>query len=110
MERAVAAEETARLADAQEREAIAERRQSEIRSELADLRNRIINEADVQTALAEFDPVWDELSSQEKSKLLKLLIERVDYDGQAGTISVTFHATGIKTLATEVVQCLVDRL
>ncbi len=58
----------------------------------------------MRAALAEFDPVWDELSPHEKLKLLKLLIERVDYDGEAGTISVAFHATGIKTLAMEVVQ------
>lgn len=104
MEEAAVAELTARLADSQERAAAAERRQSEIRGELADLRCRIIDEADVRAALAQFDPVWDELSPQEKSKILKLLIERVDYDGQAGTISVAFHVTGIKTLAMEVVQ------
>ncbi len=103
-EQAAAHEETARWADAEERAATIERRQSEIRAELADLRSQIIDEADVRSALAEFDPVWDELSPHEKSRLLQLLIERVNYDGEAGTISVAFHATGIKTLAMEVVQ------
>jgi hypothetical protein len=28
-----------------------------------------------------------------------LLVERVDYDGKLGTVSVTFRPNGIKTLA-----------
>ena len=30
------------------------------------------------------------------------LIEKVEYDGQAGAVSLTFHAAGIKTLADEI--------
>jgi hypothetical protein len=30
-----------------------------------------------------------------------LLVERVEYDGAAGKVSIAFHATGIKTLARE---------
>ena len=32
-------------------------------------------------------------------RLLQLLIERVDYDGHDGMVSITFHASGIKALA-----------
>ena len=30
---------------------------------------------------------------------MQLLIERIDYDGRGGTISITFHAGGIKAFA-----------
>ena len=54
--------------------------------------------------VAAFDPVWDSLTLREQSRLLHLLIERVDYDGRTGDISITFHPTGIKTLAAELAE------
>ena len=33
--------------------------------------------------------------------MIELLVERVDYDGAKGKVSITFHATGIKSLADE---------
>lgn len=48
-----------------------------------------------------FDPLWDTLSAREQARILHLLIERVDYDGPNGTVEITFHPTGIKTLADE---------
>jgi site-specific DNA recombinase len=48
-----------------------------------------------------FDPLWETLSAREQARILHLLIERVDYDGPNGTVEITFHPTGIKTLADE---------
>jgi hypothetical protein len=36
--------------------------------------------------------------------LIGLLVERVDYDGHKGTLAVTFHPTGIRTLADRLSQ------
>lgn len=91
--------EAARFADVQERIASAERRLTEAHDEGERLRRDLIDEADVARALAEFDPVWESLSPREQGRLLQLLIERVDYDGVDSTISITFHAGGIKALA-----------
>jgi site-specific DNA recombinase len=55
----------------------------------------------VTAALAQFDPVWESLSLKEQARVLRLLIERVDYDGDEGSVSVTFRSTGIRTLAEE---------
>lgn len=90
---------TTRLADVQERIASAERRLTEVRDEAERLRRDIIDAADVARALAEFDPVWEPLSPHEQARLLRLLIDRIDYDGREGMISITFHASGIKALA-----------
>ncbi len=95
---------SAGLADIQERIASAERRQSEVRDEVERLRRDMVSDADVAAALAEFEPVWGTLSPREQARLLHLLIERVDYDGRDGVISITFHASGIKSLANHELQ------
>ena len=89
----------ARFADLQDRITSAERRLTEVRNEAEHLLHERINEDEVAQALAEFEPVWETLSSQEQGRLLQLLIERIDYDGHDGTVSITFFASGIQALA-----------
>jgi site-specific DNA recombinase len=90
-----------RLADLQERLRLAELRSSEIDARLEALARERITEDEVAMALGTFDPVWNALSPREQTRVVQLLVERVDYDGAAGTLSITFHPAGIKTLAAE---------
>ena len=90
---------TARFADLQDRIASTERRLTEVRDQAERVRRDLIDEAEAAHAMAEFDPVWESLSPREQGRLLQLLIERVDYDGHDGMVSITFHAGGIKALA-----------
>jgi hypothetical protein len=39
------------------------------------------------------------VQQKEQGRLLALLIERIDYDGRDGSICISFHAEGIRTLA-----------
>jgi len=87
-----------RLADLQERIGVVEGRKSAVDDRIAVIRGRLIDERDVGKVLADFGSVWGSLAPREQERLLKLLVERVDYDGSAGKVSITFHATGIKTL------------
>ena len=59
-----------------------------------------ITEDDVAAALATFDPVWNALATR-ASRIVQLLVERVDYDGARGTVAITFHPAGLKALAAE---------
>ncbi|PJA74181.1 resolvase, partial [bacterium CG_4_9_14_3_um_filter_65_15] len=61
----------------------------------------MIDEDEAIHALAAFDPVWETLTLREQARVLQLLIQRVDYDGDKGTVSVTFHPAGIETLSRE---------
>ena len=88
-----------RLADVQDRIAGAERRVGEIEAELERLARGALDESEVAEGLARFDEVWGVLSPREQARVLNLLVERVDFDGRDETISVTFHACGIKGLA-----------
>ena len=45
--------------------------------------------------------MWDSLTPREQARVVQLLVERVDYDGATGKVSITFHPSGIKTLADE---------
>ena len=91
----------ARLADLQERIRIAEQRETEVRNELEVLEQQNIDEDEVRSALQAFDPVWEALTPREQTRIVQLLVERVDYDGGKGTIALTFHVAGIKTLSQE---------
>jgi site-specific DNA recombinase len=88
----------ARLAELHERLREAEQRLTELRDHADQARRRIITKVEVDSALEAFTPLWDALSPREQVRVLRLLIQRVDYDGANGKIAVTFHANGIRTL------------
>ena len=91
----------ARLADLQERIRGAEQRATQIRDQVITLSRSIVDQREVEKAMAIFDPVWDSLTLREQVRVIQLLVERVDYDGSTGKIAITFHSSGIKTLADE---------
>lgn len=90
---------TARLADLQERICGAEQRAAEIREQILALDRTTVDQADVAKTLAQFNPVWDSLTPREQTRIISLLVERVDYDGATGTVRITFHPAGIKSLS-----------
>ncbi|MBI4563954.1 MAG: hypothetical protein HY716_04575 [Planctomycetes bacterium] len=52
-------------------------------------------------ALALFNPVWDVLEPKERERLVRLVVERVTYDGLKGEVAMAFHPLGLKALASE---------
>lgn len=92
---------TDRVADLQDRIRVAEQRSTQVREELIRLGRELVDENEVARALAVFDPVWDTLAPREQIRVIRLLVQRVDYDGEKGTVSVTFHPAGIKMLSRE---------
>ena len=93
-----------RLADVQERIRTAERRATEVREQIVALSRELVDAREVGEACGLFEPLWETLSAREQARILHLLIERVDYDGPNGTVEITFHPTGIRTLADELNQ------
>jgi site-specific DNA recombinase len=90
-----------RLTDLHERSRLAERRAAEIDNEVAALGGGAVTQEEVERALAAFDTLWDSLTPGEQARIVHLLVERIDYDGSANKLSITFHPSGIKTLADE---------
>jgi site-specific DNA recombinase len=90
----------AKLAESQERVVAQERRQREIAERLASLDGQEVEPEAVRRALTQFTDVWDVLLAPERERVVRLLIERIDYDG--GELKVTFSATGARLLTAEV--------
>jgi site-specific DNA recombinase len=88
-----------RLAELELRAGQIESRLTEIQGAIAALDRTVIAPEDVAVALAQFDPVWEALVPREQANLLQLLIERVDYDGVAKEVAITFRPSGIDSLA-----------
>ena len=83
------------LADLQERIRNGEKRLSTIRIETEQLARSNIDPAAAVETLAKFDDLWQSLLPREKAELIQMLIETIEYDGQAGKISIAFHPSGI---------------
>lgn len=92
---------TGELARLQERIRLAEQRVTHVREGMVALNKEMVDEREVEAALSMFTPVWETLSPREQARIIQLLVERVDYDGGAGTVSVTFRPNGIKALSQE---------
>ena len=65
------------------------------------LRAHQIDEAEVTRLLAEFHQTWDNLAPRDQARVIQLLIERIDYRGQDGQISLTFRPSGFQTFTQE---------
>jgi len=90
-----------RLAGVQDHIRQTEQRLTMIGDQVVSFQHQIVDEREVRAALTAFDPVWQTLSPRERARMVRLLVDRVEYDGKAGTVSVTFRPSGIKTLAQE---------
>jgi len=89
---------TRRIADLHTRLSAADQRLPELDARIAGLEGQIVTQAEARTVFADFEGLWQALVPREQARLLKLLISTVEYDGNAGTVSVTFRPTSIRSL------------
>ena len=71
------------------------------REQIQAIHERMLSEEEAAMALSLFDPLWGTLSPAEQAHVVGLLVERVDYDGAKGKVTISFHPTGIRALADE---------
>ena len=90
------------LAKAQSHVQTVEARLSEIDDELATLKTQDVDRDDLAQALEEFDGIWSVLLVPERERVLRLLVETIDYDGGVGTMSIQWRLSGFGQLAAEV--------
>jgi site-specific DNA recombinase len=87
---------TGRLAELQDRVSYLSSRLAELRQQLADISAEDLDATDVETALHDFDPLWEQLSTWEQERFIRALLEHVSYDGKNGTVTLAFRSRGIK--------------
>ncbi len=68
-----------------------------ISGQIEKLRRRMLDPDELAGAVEAFDPLWDSLSPAHKAKLVHLLVDRIIYDGEGQSVSITFHETGIRS-------------
>lgn len=90
---------TTRLGELDQRGGQLEARLAEVQAKVVAIDRGHIDPDQAAQALAHFDPVWEALLPRERASVLQLLIERVDFDGKGGVLSITFRPAGIASLA-----------
>ena len=78
-----------------------EQRLSDINAEAATIEEGTLTSDMLRTALASFEPVWDELFPAEQERILRLLIERITYHPDDGDVDIDLRPCGIEALAEE---------
>jgi site-specific DNA recombinase len=73
-------------------------RLGDIQQQMLGLEAERANPKDVETALQDFDPLWEQLSTWEQERFIRTLVEEVRYDGRTGTVTVGFRSNGIRDL------------
>ena len=89
----------ARLAELQDTARIATRRITEIDDEIMALSRELPDDDEVEIAMRQFDPVWENLHPGEQQRLVRLLVQQVKWDGENSDVSITFRPAGIRMLA-----------
>ena len=85
-----------RLAGTEDRMRSATEQLSAIRGEISDRDHGPVDHEIVRQALEEFNPVWNALSPREQERVMNLLVQRVDYNGESGQVEITFEPNGFE--------------
>jgi site-specific DNA recombinase len=91
-----------RLGDLNDRIRAGEEAMTALRERTVALSRQVVDEREVAKAMAAFDPVWETLSPKEQARVVRLLVQQVEYDGATGTVSLTFQPEGLQALAAQV--------
>jgi site-specific DNA recombinase len=73
-------------------------RLAEIQRQMTRIEAQRANPKDVEAALHKFTPLWEQLSTWERERFIRTLVEEVRYDGRTGTVTVGFRSSGIREL------------
>lgn len=71
-------------------------REQGLRAEQAGLDGGQVREDDLRGALAEFDGLWATLAPAERARALRLLIQKITFDGTTGVVEITLRANGMR--------------
>lgn len=84
-----------RLANIHERIANARQRIEDLQQESEAIASGVAHTMEAADALQQFDSLWNSLTTREQSRILHLLLDRVDYDGRQNTVSLVFHSSDL---------------
>jgi len=89
------------LAQAQEGIRVLEQRSTLLREEMARISAETVDENDLARTLTSFDHIWNEFPPREKSRLVRMIVSEVQYDGRDESVKLVFRSSGINRLCEE---------
>ena len=90
-----------RLANLNDQIASLEKREAVLREELATAESQALDEEEVASLLSSFGPIWQSLPPRDQIRIIRLIVDRVDFDGRDRTVRVVFQSTGLMQLCQE---------
>jgi site-specific DNA recombinase len=75
-----------------------ERLLSEARIKKSQLEEKLLTQKDLKDALLVNTPIWDTFFPQEKRRIFRLILKRVDYDARNNKLSITLNEKGVRML------------
>ncbi len=88
---------TDRLAELHDRVADLERQLADVSRQIGDA-DQPVDVDNLKQALENFDGLWEQMTTWEREKFIRCLVEVVRYDGTTGTVTVGFRSAAIKGL------------
>jgi site-specific DNA recombinase len=92
---------TCRIADLHERVSRNEQQLAQILARVKNLESQQITHQEVMDAFKDFDNIWSVLNTREQTKVISLLVARIEFDVIDCTIAISFHPSAIKSMATK---------
>jgi len=87
-----------RLAQLQDHARHLNERLADVRGQLERVDDATTDPATVDAALREFNSLWEQLSTSEQERFIRILVDQVRYDGRTGTVTVGFRSTAARDL------------
>ena len=91
--------EAPRLTEVRNELTNAENHDGALRQGILKLEKLRIDEKDLRHTLGAFDDLWRVMTTEEQRGLLRLLVEKVGYDGRTGKVTISFVSVPAKGLA-----------
>jgi site-specific DNA recombinase len=98
-----------RLADLQEQARAIGCRIESVHDDVTALRQQLTDAPGAIQTSGKLDPLWDTMSHEQYGRLIRMLVERVDYDGRTRKVVLAFHPAGIVRAAAEL-TCLAKEI
>jgi site-specific DNA recombinase len=89
---------SARLVELHTRIASGELELKRLVSTITKLEQEAIGGTEIAEALLDFDSVWEAMRSRERSKLIQLLVSKVEFDPADTSLSISFYPDSIRSL------------
>ena len=70
----------------------------EANRQIVALEERLVDEDELVGAFEVFEPMWDRMLPDERTRLIHLLVQGVEYDGEGGEIAITYHPGGMTAM------------